>query len=441
MSHPENKCWKEFGKLTWVLAMYGGKPTPSASSTPTSSMTSVPTALESTNYQISVSLSELAHLQASCASAMHVPPSASTSLASLATSLASYTGENATTTGMFTLSASHMTWVIDSRASAHMTGTSSIINPYHPNSSLLDVHIVDGHPYPVKGSGTTHATSTMHLHNVLYGLGFPTNLLSISAITKALNCDVFFYPYHCVFQDLCTGQRIGLGRENGREIYELMADTPFAGPSALFSLSTPQCSSHTSLLWHCQLGHPCFLKLKEALPWITLCSFKCESWELGKHHQSSYSACIGIPSSRPFGFVHCDIWGPAQHVSTSGGRYYIIFVDDYTRVSWTYISKSKKEALDKVQQFVMEIITQYNTTPKELHTDNALEFTQTALQELCARKGILHQTTCPYTSQQNGVAERKHRHLLDMVRTMLVGMNVLMYLWSDDVLTATFLIN
>ena len=55
--------------------------------------------------------------------------------------------------------------------------------------------------------------------------------------------------------------------------------------------------------------------------------------------------------------------------------------------------------------------------------------------------GIVHQTTCPYTSQQNGVAERKHRHLLDMVRTLLLAMRVPQYLWCEAVLTATYLVN
>ena len=135
-----------------------------------------------------------------------------------------------------------------------------------------------------------------------------------------------------------------------------------------------------------------------------------------------------LPSSRPFDFVHCDIWGPVQQVSPFEGRYYIIFVDDCTRVSWTYIIKTRKEVLDKLHQFLIQISTEYATTPKVLRTENAIKFTQTTLQEFCAGKGILHQTTCSYTSQKNGVAEHKHCHLLDMVCTMVVGMNFLMYL-------------
>ena len=121
-SHPAEKCWKEFGKPAWVLAATGRK----QFSTSTSAHTpSVPTSVVSLasvppgSLQIAVSPSELAYLQASRASAMHTPPWASTSLASLASSLASYTGGNASTPGTSALTASHdISWVIDSGASA-----------------------------------------------------------------------------------------------------------------------------------------------------------------------------------------------------------------------------------------------------------------------------------------------------------------------------------
>ncbi|XP_078447196.1 uncharacterized protein LOC144716056 [Wolffia australiana] len=152
--------------------------------------------------------------------------------------------------------------------------------------------------------------------------------------------------------------------------------------------------------------------------------------------------CWGIPVleslKKPYhGYTYLIFIAP----SPTGGRYYIVFVDDYTRASWTYILKSRKEVLSRVQHFLIEIITQYDTKVKVLRTDNALEFTQKAIEELCLTHGIVHQTTCPYTSQQNGVAERKHRHLLDMVRTLLLTMKVPQYLWSDAVLTATYLVN
>ena len=141
------------------------------------------------------------------------------------------------------------------------------------------------------------------------------------------------------------GQRIGLGRENVCGLYELVVDSPSVGLCALYSLSASSCSSHTSFLWHCQLGYPSFSKLKETLPWVCLCDYKCESCEVGKHQRSTYHARTGIPSKHPFDLVHCDVWGPAQHASPIRGRYYIVFLDDYTRVSWTYIIKNCKEVL------------------------------------------------------------------------------------------------
>ena len=353
-----------------------------------------------------------------------------------------YAGGRGSSPGTPSISTPHMTsWVIDSGASSHMTSFPSVLTSYRPETSIPDVRIADGRSCPVLVSGQSRATSSLPLQHVLYIPRFPANLLSINAITKALHCGVFFFPHHYVFQDLDTGRRIGLGRENGRGIYELVADSPYTGLQALFALSTSSSSLHDSLLWHCCLGHPSFVKLKETLPWLHLSEFHCESCELGKHHRSSYPSRTGPPTHRPFDLVHCDVWGSAPHTSPTGGKYYMVFVDDYTRASWTYILKSRKEVLSRVQHFLLEIITQYETMVKILRTDNALEFTQKAIEELCLAHGIVHQTTCPYTSQQNGVAERKHRHLLDMVRTLLLDMRVPQYLWCEAVLIATYLVN
>ena len=391
---------------------------------------------------LTLSPSELAYIQASRASSLCPPTAPSASLAALTSSLVSYAGGRGSSPGTPSISTPHTTsWIIESGASSHMTGLSTILTSYRPETSIPDVRIADGRSCPVLGSGQSSDTSSLPLKNVLYIPGFPANLLSISAITKALHCGVFFYPHHCVFQDLDTGRRIGLGRENGRGIYELVADSPSTGLQALFALSASSSSLHDSFLWHCRLGHPSFVKLKETIPWLTLSEFHCESCELGKHHRSSYPSRTGPPTHRPFDLVHCDVWGPAPHSSHTGGKYYRVFVDDYTRASWTYIMKSRKEVLSRVQHFLLEIISQYATLVKVLRTDNALEFSQKAIEDLCLAHGIVHQTTCPYTSQQNGVAERKHRHLLDMVRTLLLAMRVPQYLWCEAVLTATYLVN
>ena len=128
--------------------------------------------------------------------------------------------------------------------------------------------------------GLTKPAPSRTLHNVLYVPSFPINLLSISTITCTLNCVVIFYPFLCVFQDLCTSQRIGLGLENGCEIYHLMSDTPSSRFFALFSNSF----ATSSISWHHRLGHPYLSKIKQTLPWLSLSEFVCKSYQMSKHH-------------------------------------------------------------------------------------------------------------------------------------------------------------
>ena len=100
---------------------------------------------------------------------------------------------------------------------------------------------------------------------------------------------------------------------------------------------------------------------------------------MGEHHRSTYPARDSIPSSRAFDLIHCDVWVPSRVPSPSGHLYYIVFVDDYTRVSWVYLIKDCSQVLNIVHQFTQEIITQHSTTPKVIQTDNALELVQSAL--------------------------------------------------------------
>ena len=212
-SHPSEKCWKEFGKPAWAMGASGGK-TSSTLSTADGSSSTTPSA--SGTVSLALSPSELAYIQASRASSLCPTTAPSASLTALTSSLVSYAGGRGSSPGTLSTSTPHITsWVIDSGASSHMTGFPSVLTAYRPETSIPDVRIADGRSCPVFGSGQSRATSSLPLQNVLYIPGFPANLLSISAITKALHCGVFFFPHHCVFQDLDTGWRIGLGRENG----------------------------------------------------------------------------------------------------------------------------------------------------------------------------------------------------------------------------------
>ena len=75
------------------------------------------------------------------------------------------------------------------------------------------------------------------------------------------------------------------------------------------------------------------------------------------------------------------------------------------------------------------------------HTNNALEYVKNNVSLFCAKNEIIRQTSYSHTSQENDIAERNHKHILDVVRTMMIHMNVPKYLWSDAVLSACHLFN
>lgn len=91
--------------------------------------------------------------------------------------------------------------------------------------------------------------------------------------------------------------------------------------------------------------------------------------------------------------------------------------------------------------FLSLVQNQFNASIKNLRTDNGSEYMDKVMKVVLADKGIHHQTSNVYTSQQNGIAERKHRHILSVARSLMFTMDVPKYLWSEAALTATYLIN
>ena len=155
---------------------------------------------------------------------------------------------------------------------------------------------------------------------------------------------------------------------------------------------------------------------------------------------------LSFPSSRfvataPFELVHTDLWGLAPLTSINGFQYYVIFVDHYTRFTWLYLLHNKSEVYSKVVQFHAMIQTQFSATLKTLRSDGGGEYTSKLFESYLSSHGIHHQLSCPYTPQQNGLVERKHRHLIETTITLLSQASLPSQFWSFAVQTAMNLIN
>ena len=101
---------------------------------------------------------------------------------------------------------SSSSWIVDSGASDHMTGNHSLLCNFSEHRSFKKVEIANGTFSQAIGSGTVRLSQSMSLSSVLSLPKFTFNLLSVSKISRGLNCSVKFYPYHCIFKDLSTKQ-------------------------------------------------------------------------------------------------------------------------------------------------------------------------------------------------------------------------------------------
>ena len=128
-------------------------------------------------------------------------------------------------------------------------------------------------------------------------------------------------------------------------------------------------------------------------------------------------------------------------MSMKGHRWFVLFINDFSRTTWVYLMKDKSEVFSVFRNFHKMICTLFGTTVKIFHFDNGGEYLDSRLGQYFSAHGVIHQTSCTTTPQQNGVAERKNRHLLDMARWMCFSMSVSRSYWGDAVLTAAHLIN
>jgi transposase InsO family protein len=113
-----------------------------------------------------------------------------------------------------------------------------------------------------------------------------------------------------------------------------------------------------------------------------------------------------------FELVHSDVWGPTIE-SFDGYKYFVTFVDDFSRETWIYLLKFKSEVVDVFKDFHTLVINQFSTKLKILRSDNGTEYMSQKMTQYLASHDILHQSSCVGIPQQNGVAERKNRDLLE----------------------------
>ncbi|KAJ0493166.1 putative RNA-directed DNA polymerase [Helianthus annuus] len=284
-------------------------------------------------------------------------------------------------------------WIFDSGATDTMTfelsDMSSMTKPQR-----TQIHTANGGTMQVKGGGTIEILPTMRLSNCLYVPSLSHKLLSISHVTKELNCTVLMHPTFCILHDIRTGVIIGRGTEHQGLYY---VDEVAQLGTVMLAHGT---ENREAWLWHRWLGHPSSGYSHLLFPKLFSSNGKidCETCFLAKSHRKSFKPS-NTKVDLPFSLIHSDVWGPAPTIGGQGFRFFLIFVDDCTRMTWVYFLKIKSEVYEKFTIFYAMIYTQFKRGVQILRSDNGGggEFVNTSMKQFCQTKGLVHQTTCSYT--------------------------------------------
>jgi hypothetical protein len=204
------------------------------------------------------------------------------------------------------------------------------------------------------------------------------------------------------------------GPSNG----DLYTYTPTSSPSPT-ALST-SCSS--SSLWHARFGHPSSKTLAKMMSNCGIFStfsnnnLPCNSCHINKSHKLPFSIS-SIKTSSPLELIFSDVWGPSPITSINGYKYYLVFVDHFTRYTWLYPLKSKIDVASIFPQFHTKVETLFSHKVKSIYTDGGTEYMK--LKPYFNSHGISHYISPPYTPEHIGIAERKHRHIVETALTLL----------------------
>ncbi|KAL2247809.1 UNVERIFIED_CONTAM: hypothetical protein Sindi_2633200 [Sesamum indicum] len=337
---------------------------------------------------------------------------------------------------------SNENWIMDSSPSAHMSMNPDLFHNLRQLDTINTVKLPDGNMYKVDKIGDIHI-----LKNVLYISDFKHNLLSVNALCEAGNINVVFINSQCFVQDLVTRKVIAIGFKKGRlYLLENAQNCRQLDPHKHVAQLSEElkCMKRNNKhvdLWHNRLGHPSEgvishlpfrIDRTESIKCCEICPLAKNRlpFQLNKSH-----------SDTAFDLIHIDVWGPYNQHSITHCTYMLTIVDDCSRATWVYMMVHKSQVQQKLESFLNMVETQYNFKVKRIRSDNDTEFTNKQRQDLLQNRGMLHQRTCVYSPQQNGIVERKHQHLLQVARSIMFYAKLPKKFGVESLLTSTYLIN
>ncbi|GJW54925.1 ribonuclease H-like domain-containing protein [Tanacetum coccineum] len=231
------------------------------------------------------------------------------------------------------------TWHMDTSASSHLNFNASNLSTIFDKRLFPSVYVGDGKSIPVTNTGHSIIPShyrPLHLHNVLVTSNIIKNLISVRQFTRDNNCTIKFDAFGLSVKDYLT-RHILLRCDSSGDLYPVTK--PSTSPIAFLSTSAST--------WHQRLGHPGDQVLRSLVSSRFISCNKektshiCHACQLGKHVKLPFHSSDSIVEHR-FDIIHSDLW-TSPIISSSGFKYYVLFLDHFSHYLWIYPLRSKSD--------------------------------------------------------------------------------------------------
>ncbi|GJR04827.1 putative ribonuclease H-like domain-containing protein [Tanacetum coccineum] len=235
-------------------------------------------------------------------------------------------------------------------------------------------------------------------------------------------------------------------RKNNMYSVDLKNTVPKRCLTCLFAKAT----SDKSKLWHRKLGHLYFKTMNKLVKGNLVRGLPsklfendetCVACQKGKQHRASCKSKTENLISLPLHLLHMDLFGPTFVKSLMKKMYFLVVIDDYGRFTWVFFLATKDETSGILKYFISGIENLIDQRVKVIRYDNRTEFKNKEMNQFCERKGIKREFSVPRTPQQNGVAKRKNRTLIEAAKTMLADYKLPTTFWTEGVNTACYVQN
>ncbi|GJV22379.1 putative ribonuclease H-like domain-containing protein [Tanacetum coccineum] len=340
--------------------------------------------------------------------------------------------------------------IVDSGCSRSMTGNKEKLDDFvQVKGGIVKFGGGDGR---ISGKGTIR-TSKLDFENVYYVEELQHfNLFSVSQICDKKN-KVLFTDTDCLvlteeFQ-LPDESQVVLRIPRERDLYTFSISE--LQPEQNVTCLVAKASLDESTRWHRRMAHVNFKTINklakeglvDGLPLKVFTNeHNCVACNKGKQHKASYKHISAVRLiTETLQLLHMDLFGPTNIRSIDQKYYSLVVTDDFSRFTWTFFLGTKDETFYVLKEFIALIENQLNKKVKGIRCDNGTEFKNAKLIELCGEKGIKRDYSNPRTPQQNGVAERKNRTLIEAARTMLADSKLPTMFWTEAVSTACYVLN